>query len=137
MTERQEYEAGQPERGAFQHELLKLTELQESFGFVETEELTGLHSHIVDAAQQDDTELRRHLTGEYQDTAIAIIGDDPPDDLRHGFALALAAIKLEAGYDFASLDDMQDVLEAMRYVPKYEAQAAKLDEIMRAIEIVE
>lgn len=134
MSERQEYEPGQPERGAFQTELLELTELQESFGFIETEELAALHAQIVEAAKAENADLRRELTAEYQDTAVASVGDDPPDDLRHGFALALAAIKLEAGYDFAGLDDMQDVLEALRYVPKYDAQTAKLDMIMQAIE---
>jgi hypothetical protein len=134
MNERHDADPAKPEVSPQPNELLELIELQESFGFVETPELSNLHAQILDAVGDEYTNLRHQLTGEYQDTAIAIIGDDPPDDLRHGFALAVAVIKLEAGYDFASLDDMQDVLEGMRYVPKYVAQVTKLDKIMRAIE---
>lgn len=112
----------------------ELIEVQEAFGFFETPELSALHSAIVQAAVAEQTYLRRVLTDAYQVEALHTIGGDPPLDIKHGYLIAQAVIKLEAGYDFACLDDLEDVYYSLIQLPDFIEETQKLDAIMRRIE---
>jgi hypothetical protein len=133
MRERPDGNPFLPEREPQPNVLRELIEFQESFGFVETHELAELHEHIVKAVGDENTDTRHRLMAAYQDEALRSIGDDPQPDIRRGFALAQAALKLEAGYDFACLDDLEDILYMLRQESQDE-EAAKLDGLMRHIE---
>lgn len=134
MVEGHEGEPSKPNTEPYPHERGELVDLQESLGFAETDELAAIHDHIVEAAKADNTEARRRLFDAYQTEALGIIGDNPPLDIRHGYLIAQAVIKLDAGYDFACLDDLEDALYSMRQIPELQEAAARLSQTMRTIE---
>ena len=116
--------------------LQELSTLRESFGFEENEELADLHDVLLFATGQEHTELRRQLTGMYQDQARIIIDADPQPDKWYGAAIALAAIKLESQYMPACLGDSQDIYYTLCQDPRFENEANRLGGIMDRIEFL-
>lgn len=122
------------EREAQPSVLQELNTLRESFGFEENEELADLHYGLLLATGQEHTELRRQLTGMYQDQARVIVDTDPQPDKWYGAAIAMAAIKLESGRKTDCLGDLEDVYYTLNHDPQFEAVADKVDAIMCRLE---
>lgn len=116
--------------------LQELNTLRESFGFVEDTELAELHHVLLLATGPEHTELRKQLTGMYQDRVQEVIKDDPQPDKWHGAAIALAAIKLEAHRTSACFDDLQDIHYILGQDPRFEDEATRLGAVMNRSEFL-
>jgi hypothetical protein len=118
------------EREAQPSVLQELNTLRKSFGFEENDKLAELHDVLLLATGQEHTELRRQLTGMYQDQAWAVIDTDPPPDKWYGAAIALASIKLESHCLSACLEDLQDVHYTLCHDSYFEHEADVLHTTM-------
>ena len=133
MTDHQEGDPTTPNIEPQQRALEKLTELRESLGFVETDELVALRRQIVEAARAGNVEARKQYYDQYQVEAVALVDDATPS-VRIGYHVALADMRLGAGSVDGCLDELEDILQDMRQQPGFEAHAAELDMIMRPLE---